>query len=221
MGVSTRVEIGPATLYLGDNRDVVAPEWRTMAVVADPPYGMGWKPDKAFRNPRDGSQHASAWRPIVGDDKPFDPTPWLRYREVILWGANHYWSRLPRGATLVWVKKRPPAFGKFLSDAEIAWKKGGKGVWCFADVRGNTARRIEGLGRARHPTQKPVPLMRWCIERWTRAATILDPYMGSGTTGVAAVQAGRRFIGIELDREYFEAACERISDAVGNFRSGS
>lgn len=212
-----RVEIGPATLYLGDNRAVVLPEWRRHALVSDPPYGMGWRPDKGFHDPTTGVRKVKAgapWRPIIGDDKPFDPAPWLHYREVILWGANHFWQRMPRGATLVWVKKRPPAFGKFLSDAEIAWKKGGNGVWCFSAVGGNTARRVEGLGRARHPTQKPEALMTWCIRRWTRADTIVDPFMGSGTTGVAAVREGRRFIGIELERDYFDAAAERIARAV-------
>jgi site-specific DNA-methyltransferase (adenine-specific)/modification methylase len=87
-------------------------------------------------------------------------------------------------------------------------------VWCFSDVRGNFGRKREGLGKARHPTQKPEPLMEWCIRRWTKADTILDPYMGSGTTGVAAVREGRAFIGVELVEEYFDAACERIAAAV-------
>ncbi|MEM9063803.1 MAG: site-specific DNA-methyltransferase [Pseudomonadota bacterium] len=218
MGISAaqkRVEIGAATLYLGDCREIVEPEWRDAAVVSDPPYGMDWRPDKQLHDPDGRPKPRSKWRRIIGDNRPFDPAPWINYPEVILWGANHYWQRLPRGATLVWIKKNDGAFGKFLSDAEIAWKKGGRGVWCFKDARGNTSRRIEGLGRARHPTQKPEPLMQWCIERWTRRPVILDPYMGSGTTGVAALRAGRRFIGIEMDPEYFEAACERISAAMG------
>lgn len=216
-----RVEIGPATLYRGDNSEIVQAEWRRHAVVADPPYGMRWRPDRGFTPPGGGPRKAKSgtpWRPIIGDDRPFDPRPWLMYREVILWGANHYWQHLPRGATLIWLKKRPGAFGKFLSDAEVAWKKGGNGVWCHQFVGGNTSRRVEGLGQARHPTQKPESLMDWCIRRWTRADTIFDPYMGSGSTGVAAVRAGRRFIGVELEADYFAAACERIAHAVNEAR---
>jgi DNA modification methylase len=212
MSAIRRVEIGPATLLLGDCLALRQPDWREHAVVADPPYGMGWNPRKPLGRP--GRKRSSLWRPIVGDDRPFDPAPWLLHRECILWGANHYWQRLPVGATLVWVKKHPGAWGKFLSDAEIAWKRGGNGVWLFHETGGNSRRRVEGLGQKRHPTQKPEALMRWCIERWTRAPVILDPYMGSGTTGVAAVQAGRRFIGIECEPDYFEASVERITAAV-------
>ena len=62
-----------------------------------------------------------------------------------------------------------------------------------------------------HPTQKPLPLMTWCVEFTT--GTVLDPFMGSGTTGVACAQLGRKFIGIEIDRKYFDIACERIDNA--------
>jgi DNA modification methylase len=64
-----------------------------------------------------------------------------------------------------------------------------------------------------HPTQKPVALMQWCLGFLPDARTILDPFMGSGTTGVACVKLGRRFIGIEIDESYFEIACKRIRDA--------
>lgn len=76
------------------------------------------------------------------------------------------------------------------------------------------SRRAEGIdGEAAHPSQKPVGLMSWCIST-VKAATILDPYMGSGTTGVACVKMGRRFIGIERELRYFEIACRRIARAT-------
>ena len=72
---------------------------------------------------------------------------------------------------------------------------------------GNNQKRV-------HPTQKPIALMSWCIEQVGNPQTILDPFMGSGTTGVAAIQMGRKFIGIELDPTYFDIACERIERAT-------
>jgi DNA modification methylase len=65
-----------------------------------------------------------------------------------------------------------------------------------------------------HPTQKPVTVMKWCLGFFPDAQTILDPFMGAGTTGVAAVNLGRKFIGIELDQKYFDISCRRISDAL-------
>jgi DNA modification methylase len=69
-----------------------------------------------------------------------------------------------------------------------------------------------------HPTQKPVNLMTWCIEQIGNPQTILDPFMGSGTTGVACANLGRKFIGIELERKYFDIACERIAAAYAQGR---
>jgi len=145
----------------------------------------------------------------LNDDRPFDPAPFLSFDHVTLFGSNHFGARLPVGTTLVWLKRLDGGFGSFLSDAEVAWEKGGHGVYCFRD----TSLTAETRYRA-HPTQKPLPLMRWCIERHgPNAQTILDPFMGSGTTGVAALQLGRRFIGIELDPGYFDIACKRVREA--------
>lgn len=70
----------------------------------------------------------------------------------------------------------------------------------------------EDNGTRYHATQKPIALMRWCIEQAGESTSILDPYMGSGTTGVAAIQTGRSFIGVEIELRYFEIACERIEN---------
>lgn len=148
--------------------------------------------------------------PILEDDRPFDPAPWIRFKEAILWGCNHYSAQLPKGTTLVWIKRNDAAFGSFLSDAELAWRKGGHGVYCIRDLS------MKAIARKRvHPTQKPVGLMRWCIAK-TKSPLIIDPYLGSGSTGVAAVMEGRRFIGIEQDKQYFEIACKRIQEAINN-----
>lgn len=198
------------TLYLGDCRDFLS-SINADAVVSDPPYGMRWNtrtarfsggPSRAKRGVGRNDNRA-----IVGDDTPFDPAPWLAYRHVVLFGANHFAARLPVGTTLIWVKKNDPAFGTFLSDAEIAWQKGGHGVYCRRDTSHNAI-----AASREHPTQKPVSVMEWCVSR--TAGVVLDPYMGSGTTGVACVNLGRPFIGIEIDTGYFDTACRRIEAAL-------
>lgn len=146
---------------------------------------------------------------IIGDATPFDPSPLLSLcKEHIIWGWNHFATNLPRGALLVWIKRLDPAFGTFLSDAEVAWFSRGHGVWCKRDVTSNTANARE----RKHPTQKPLLIMEWCLG-FIKGQTILDPYMGSGTTGVACMNLRRKFIGIEINEEYFKIACKRIDQA--------
>jgi site-specific DNA-methyltransferase (adenine-specific) len=231
------VTIGDATLYHGDCLEILPTlgvrgclegrcmsptacegfgycrECNMFAVISDPPYGMRANTDMGRFS---GGSPASITRrkgtnrvypPIVGDDAPFDPTPWLGFPVVVLFGCNHFAARLPVGTTLVWIKRKQEAFGTFLSDAEVAWMKGGHGVYCFSSYPQSMALDRE------HPTQKPVDLMVWCLQRTGTTRTVLDPYMGSGTTGVACAQLGRKFIGIEIERKYFDIACERIDNA--------
>lgn len=206
------------TLYLGDCREILPTLGKVDAVVTDPPYGMSWNTDSTRftggnRKPGDGR---SDFCSIVEDYVPFNPDPWLIFPEVILWGANHFAQRLPLGTTLVWLKKSPHAYGTFLSDAEIGWQTSGHGVYCkHVEFQGGLARKAEYNGlQSAHPTQKPIDLMVWCIQRLRGGKRILDPFMGSGTTGVAAVKLGRRFIGIEVEPKYFDIACRRIEDAL-------
>jgi site-specific DNA-methyltransferase (adenine-specific) len=212
----SRIEtIGNATLYLGDCREIIPTLGHVDAVVTDPPYGIALDTDNSRFS---GGHSASVARrgngagpaggtPIVGDDAPFDPRPILLGKEQIVWGWHNFPDALPRGACLVWLKRNDDAFGSFLSDAETAWHSRGHGVYCFRDLSNNAIARDRV-----HPTQKPESLMRWCVER-VRGQTILDPFMGSGTTGVAAIKLGRTFIGIEIDPRYFDAACKRIDTA--------
>lgn len=187
------------------------------AVVTDPPYGMDWDTDATRFS---GGHRASAekrgqgrnWGAgVEGDNQPFDPSPWLAFPRVVLWGCNHFASRLPVGSTLVWLKRLDPAFGSFLSDAELAWMKGGHGVYCRRDLSMNA----EATKRV-HPTQKPVSLMKWCLDmaKVPECGIILDPFMGSGTTLVAAKQLGRRAIGIEISERYAEIAVQRLAQDV-------
>jgi DNA modification methylase len=184
------------------------------AVVTNPPYGMNNDNDYSrFTDGPNGHGPAMSrtYPPTIGDAKPFDPGPWLDFERVVMWGFNHYAARLPVGSVLVWIKRNEAAYGSFLSDAELAWMKGGHGVYCVKDLSMNAITRERV-----HPNQKPVSLFEWCLQKAKvpKGATVLDPYMGSGSCGVACVQTGRRFIGIEIDPGYFEIACQRIETAM-------
>lgn len=207
--------IGACELWLGDCREVLPTLPCDFAVVSDPPYGMGWDTNSSrfsggecgHRTRRRGGR--SDWGSVKGDGEAFDPSPWLEFPQVVLWGSNHYAARLPIGTTLVWLKRFDTAFESFLSDAELAWMKGGHGVYCRRDLSMNHA---TGTTQRTHPTQKPVGLMQWCVEKTN--GVVLDPFMGSGTTGVACVRLGRRFVGIEIEPKWFDAACRRIEAAT-------
>jgi hypothetical protein len=172
---------------------------------------MDWNPEttrfSGGNNPSQRSAGRNDRRKVMHDDEPFDPSPWLAWDKVVLWGMHHFAQRLPVGSVLTWIKRNDEAYGSFLSDAELAWMKGGYGVYCRRDLSMNaeTATRI-------HPTQKPVPLMAWCMDKAKvpEGATVLDPYMGSGSTIIAAIRTGRKAIGIEKDPEHFKNAVERI-----------
>lgn len=198
-------------IYLGDCREILPTLGKFDAVVTDPPYGMKWD-GKVSRGPNSngsfGGRAKHYGTTIHGDDTPFNAAPWLQYDNCLLWGFNHFPQQLRKGRALVWIKRSDEAFGSFLSDAELAWCSNGHGVYCFRDQ----SLMAETKSRS-HPTQKPVPLMKWCIEQFPKAQTILDPFMGSGTTGVAAVKLGRRFIGIEIESRYFDIARQRIQAA--------
>lgn len=211
--------IGNATLYQGDCLEVLSnfDSKEVDAVVTDPPYGMNHNTDftrftggKGRRGP--GTVHLK----IKGDDVLFDPSVWLNFKECILFGANHFWSRLPSGGCLIWIKRNDGALNSFLSDGEIAFLKGKQGVYAFKRVFAGSSKACEaGLdpyGPSAHPTQKPLDLMRWCLT-YTKGNVILDPFMGSGTTGVACMELGRKFIGVEIEPKYFDIACKRIEQA--------
>jgi site-specific DNA-methyltransferase (adenine-specific) len=213
-----RVEtIGRATLYLGDCREILPTLGKVDAVVTDPPYGINLNTDNsrfsggntASVAKRGNNIGPAGGARILGDDKEFDPAFLLGLGgDKIIWGWNNYPDKLPRGACLIWLKRNDAAFGSFLSDAELAWMSKGHGVYCRRDLS-NAAITND---RA-HPTQKPLGLMVWCLSFVPKAKSILDPFMGSGTTGVAAVQMERDFIGIEREPKYFDIACKRIEDA--------
>lgn len=207
-----RIEkIGNATLYLGDCRDILPTLDPLSAVVSDPPYGINHKVERTGFNAK--HSHRSMAR-VRGDDAPFDPTS-LICPQTILWGANYYGDKLPSsGGWLVWDKRRGGTHApKFIaSDCELAWTNLSASTKMFSHLWAGLCRESE-IGEHYHPTQKPVALMAWCIGLLKEPGAVVDPYMGSGTTGVAALRAGRSFVGIEIDEKYFDTACRRI-DAI-------
>lgn len=211
------VIIGNATLYCGDCLEILPHLKGIDAVVSDPPYGIG------YQHGRSGelSKYVNR-KPIHGDDHPFDPAPLVELagdKPILLWGANHYKNRLPDGGVfLCWDKSCGMGPADSFTDAEFAWMNRKNSRCIYRHLWKGVIREGEdssSISARRHPSQKPVELMRWCLEtvRIGLGKTVLDPYMGSGTTGVACVTSGRKFVGIEIDPEYFEIACRRIEAA--------
>ena len=194
------------TLYLGDCREILPTLGKVDAVVTDPPYGIGYRPYQ---------QNAVEHEAIIGDDAAFDPAHLVGIcGQAILWGANNYADRLPRGGWLCWDKRTNEAADRCLgAPFELAWHSRPT-TYKIARILHGGAVNADGPGIVRlHPTQKPIRLMEWCIGL-VAGETIVDPYMGVGTTGVAAAKLGRKFIGIEIEPKYFDIACRRIQAAV-------
>ena len=185
------------TLYLGDCREILPTLDKVDAVVTDPPYGIGASFDVCRH--RHGK---SDWDAQPVDSKTLERICLLA-SSVVIWGGNYY-SLPPSRGFFIWDKQQPEAFT--LAMAEYAWVSTNQNAKVFRY-------RPQAIGKE-HPTQKPVGLMRQSIEHIRYARTILDPFMGSGTTGVAAVQLGRKFIGIEIESKYFDIACRRIEAAT-------
>lgn len=201
------------TLYLGDCRNILTGLPATVAIVSDPPYGIAHVRGAGGL----GKHNRRNIAPIVGDEAPFEPSHLLRFNNVLIWGADHYAARLPadQGRWLAWNKLDDMESFDSFSDVEFAWhsKKAAARIFSFKWKGIASVKAGEDAGRS-HPTQKPIALMRWCIEQAGSPSHICDPYLGSGTTGVAAVKLGRRFTGIEIDPGYFDIACRRIAAAL-------
>jgi DNA modification methylase len=201
------VVIGNATLYLGDCLDILPALPTVDAVITDPPYGIGFMDQQHASTGRHGGRKAYPF--FQWDDEAPGKEIFERIfaisRHQVIWGANYFSSYLPPSmGWLFWDK------GQRInsSDGELAFTNQQKALRIFTLNR--AALLSDG---AVHPTQKPIALMRWCIDQVGMPESILDPFMGSGSTGVAAVQLGRQFIGIEREEAYFHMACERIENA--------
>jgi site-specific DNA-methyltransferase (adenine-specific)/modification methylase len=150
---------------------------------------------------------------IIGDDRPFNPEPFLSFETVVLFGANHFASSLPASPNwLIW-DKRDSVCTNDQADCEMAWTNKKTPARLMRHLWNGMLKASEKGVKRVHPTQKPIAVMEWAIKQVGCPDTILDPFMGSGTTLVACAKLGRSGIGIELDEDYFNIACERVEKA--------
>jgi site-specific DNA-methyltransferase (adenine-specific) len=195
-------ESEPVVLVQGDCLELLPllPAGAVDAVVTDPPYGIRRHMQGGTWAKRNVYIHdGSAW-----DEKPLDP---VRLEatikaapKVVIWGGN-YFNLPPSRCWLVWSK---PERNFTMAEAELAWTN------IDAPVRVFNWPRIGH--RPLHPTQKPVELMAWCMDRMKLGEVILDPFAGSGTTALACLMTGRRCLAIEIDAHYHAVARKRIDD---------
>jgi site-specific DNA-methyltransferase (adenine-specific) len=204
------VVIGNATLYLGDCLEILPTLPKADAVITDPPYGLGESLNRGDASaPSRWSKHfgtVEGWP--TWDQKTTDEAVALAVSmapSAIVWGGQFY--GLPVGRC--WLAWNKIIRNWSSSEMELAWTNIERANKAFDYSHGQLATE----GKHYHPTQKPVPLMAWCIEQAGKPAITLDPFMGSGTTGVAAMQMGLGFIGIEREPKYFDIACRRIEQA--------
>ena len=194
------------TLYQGDMMDVLPTLGRFDACVTDPPYGIAssWKGGfgHGWGKAKDESQLRNEWDDSAPSDAAIDCLLSSSNTQII-WGGNYFKLPLSR-CWFVWNK---PERGFSLAEAELAWTNRDNVVRVCDHRRSDPDRE--------HPTQKPVGVMLWCIDQLPKTvSTIIDPFMGSGTTGVAAVKRGKSFTGIEREAKYFDIACRRIEAAI-------
>lgn len=210
--------IGNATLYLGDCREVLPMVEKVGAIVTDPPYGIDIGGSGTIGG--SGLVKAKDYGKADWDKVGMSAEQWAAIRACsdvwIVWGGNHLADVLgPSAGVLAWDKKCQNGWNDTFSELEFACTntikraKGFRHLWAGA-LRGSE----QGENVRLHPTQKPVALMEWCLSFVPDAPTILDPFMGSGTTGVACMNLGRSFIGVERDPKYFDIACKRIENAL-------
>ena len=196
------VIIGDATLYCGDCMDILPTLPKVDAVITDPPFGVG----NFVQISGNVRGEVVTWNES-GPSEEFFSLIKEKSNYRIVWGAN-YFNCFESAGGLVWVKNQPMPN---MSKAEMASTSWGNKVELINLTWTNYVNTKESI----HPCERPVGLYAWCIEQVPKQPkTILDPFMGSGTTGVAAIQLGRSFIGIEREERYFQIACERISNAV-------
>lgn len=207
-------------IYHGDSREILPQFARFDLVLTDPPYGISYSPSGGGRGAfgKPVFKRFTGKDLVIGDDRPFDPNVVLGGgRHHILWGANHYASRLPdQDNWLIWDKREAESTLKF-ADCEMAWTDLPGQARIFRHMWNGVAKASE-VGEPRvHPTQKPVALMRWCIRQAGNPRSVIDPYMGSGTTLLAAKDAGCSAVGIELNEAYCEIAAKRLAQEVLQF----
>ena len=218
MSIIREERIGGQRLILGDCLEVMPLLGKVDAVVTDPPYGIGFGSfNRTNKNSKGERFKADKYKNGDWDDF-FDFTPFYNYLKgldipIIAWGGNYFpclWVDACKGF-IFWHKHQPV---NNFSKGELAWTNINMPAKFidfpyYGGIEGRTK-----ASKKEHPTQKPVQVMRECLGFLPNATTILDPFMGSGTTLVACEKLGRQGIGIELDPDYFAIACKRVDEAT-------
>ena len=222
------LKIGNVTLYCGDCRDIID-SLTFDSIVTDPPYGMGkythhaWEDRYKSKNLHSGGTWSTKdiYQNIDWDDETPDLS-FLLQRNVptMIFGGNYFADLPPSRKWIVW-DKGETHYRRSFAEGELCWCSFDGNLRIVKYIPDFNKGFVSNGSRAQkvHPTQKPVAVMRYCISELPKDSgnIVLDPYMGSGTTGVAAVKMGRAFIGIEKNRQYFDSACERIEKAQTDY----
>ena len=222
MSYVQKVVIGDAVLYQGDCMDIFPTLGRFDACITDPPYGIN---ADASAHRKSGQVNGHGHRRAA--NREYKQTEWDSappsselidvIRNASTWQAffgGNFLALPPTSCWLVWDKMNA---GNNFADCELCWTNWPKAVRRLQHLWNGFA-RVGNEFRYEHPTQKPLEVMKWVIGLCPKADTTLDPFMGSGTTGVAAIQLGRKFTGIERDAGYFAIACKRIEQAYAQGR---
>lgn len=217
--------IGDCHLYLGDCRDVIErfPKcFRVDALIWDPPWGIGFSEYESHRD--DPIEYPDWIRGVLNASENCIEDGWA----VVFQGAKRAWEwseLIPREWRVMACAKNfiqilPGAGPLWSTDFALFWPVGkpgvehGKGRDYHVAVTSNMKSRPKG-----HPCPRPLDQMTYVVNTFTEGGmTVLDPTMGSGTTGVACANLGRKFIGIEIEEKYFDIACERIEAAYAQGR---
>ncbi len=191
------------TIYHGDCREILPLLPKFDLLLTDPPYGLGYRLTGGKGEWGRHFEKSPDWDQVLSPE-------WVIKRCVeisnlaIVWGGNYY-SLPPTRCWIAWDKIQNHTSGHF----EMAWTTFDKPTRMFR------LSRVEAYSSGKaHPTQKPLPLMQWCLSFAPDAQTVLDPFMGSGTTLVAAKLEGRQAVGIEINERYCEIAAERLRQGV-------
>lgn len=207
-------------IYLGDCRDILPELPKVDLVLTDPPYGIGESNEK--NSSRGNLAKVTDFGHYNWDKKPVDKERlWntiLKGEKAIIFGGN-FFELPPSPCWFVWDKDNG---NNDFADCELAWTNYKRAVRKFKFTwNGMIQQNMKEKEIRFHPTQKPTELMRWCIQQadyWNIPQTILDPFMGSGTTLRASKDLGRKCIGIEMEEKYCEIAAKRLQQEVFDFK---
>lgn len=182
----------------------------------DPPYGIGESGGKQSRNRFESAQYEKKSWDNTAPDEEYFRLLFMKSKHQIIWGANHFAHRLPNPASpcwLVWDKENGDCD---FADCELAYTSFRSSVRKFSyRWAGMLQGDMKNKERRIHPTQKPVKLYQWILSNYAKPGDrILDTHLGSGSSAIAAHYAGFDFVGIELDEDYYKAACKRFDEAT-------